>query len=97
LQLPALKIVEQIKNKTLNKLDELIVEFTRNYSRGASAKDVGVSNNSADKAVNPPRRSIREVANKGRNNRDIEGAVRFVISITGTSSSSLFMLSTSSS
>ena len=38
MQLPKLKIVEQIRNRSLNKLDKLIVKLARNYSRDASSE-----------------------------------------------------------
>jgi hypothetical protein len=59
LQLLKLKIVKQIKNKSLNKLDKLIVKFTCNYSsragregEGVSVEEAGVKSSKTGKVAN---------------------------------------------
>ena len=54
LQPPKLKIVKRIQNRSLAKLKELIVKFTRDYSRGSASKEgETVSPNKEDKGASP--------------------------------------------
>ena len=104
-QPPKLEMVERIRNRSLDELEGLMVEFSRDYGDSASGEGEGVgveelwfSNNRAsevgDRLHAPPRRSTREVANRAGNNKVEEEVSR---PSTATSIGSLFVLSSSSS
>jgi hypothetical protein len=78
---PRLKIVERIKNRSLNELDELIVKFTRDYSgragregEGVSVEGAGVRSSRTGEVANQRKRDIKEFF-RAANNRAKEGAV----------------------
>jgi hypothetical protein len=97
---PRLKMVERIKNRSLDELDELMVEFTRDYSgraggegEGVSAEGAGVRSSRTGEVANRRKRDIREFC-RAANNRAREGAVR---SAASTGSGSVFVPSAASS
>jgi hypothetical protein len=97
---PRLKMVERIKNRSLDELDELMVEFTRDYSgraggegEGVSAEGAGVRSSRTGEVANWRKRDIREFC-RAANNRAREGAVW---SAASTGSGSVFVPSAASS
>jgi hypothetical protein len=99
-QPPKLEMVERIRNRSLDELEELMVEFTHDAAReseGVNVEEAWFGDNSVGEVGDglryPPRRSTRKVANKGGNNSDKEDASR---PTTSTSIGSLFVLSSSS-